>query len=186
MPRTRARAVTDGADPRRQRGVKVRVLVDWFGTGHRAACRLREEPSARPACTTACSIPGSSAAPRAATARSRDRPRDAFVGGINTNDDNAARLRTLRAAAGAALGFRGARAAGRWWRIHREGQAQWTRAGHLPLVHRIDLFRETRKQPPPLGEHPMRAGFVVRDNLRNRRTIQRAYLQAIGRRASGC
>jgi cardiolipin synthase len=27
----------------------------------------------------------------------------------------------------------------------------------------------------------MRAGLVVRDNLRNRRTIQRAYLQAIGR-----
>jgi cardiolipin synthase len=27
----------------------------------------------------------------------------------------------------------------------------------------------------------MRAAFVVRDNLRNRRTIQRAYLQAIGR-----
>ncbi len=26
----------------------------------------------------------------------------------------------------------------------------------------------------------MRAAFVVRDNLRNRRTIQRAYLQAIG------
>jgi cardiolipin synthase len=30
-------------DPRRQRGVKVRVLVDWFGTGRRTACRLGEE-----------------------------------------------------------------------------------------------------------------------------------------------
>jgi cardiolipin synthase len=38
-----------------------------------------------------------------------------------------------------------------------------------------------RKQPAALGDHPMRAAFVVRDNLRNRRTIQRAYLQAIGR-----
>jgi hypothetical protein len=27
---------------------------------------------------------------------------------------------------------------------------------------------------------PMLAAFVVRDNLRNRRTIQRAYLQAMG------
>jgi len=29
--------------------------------------------------------------------------------------------------------------------------------------------------------HAVQAGFVVRDNLRNRRTIQRAYLQALGR-----
>jgi cardiolipin synthase len=64
--------------------------------------------------------------------------------------------------------------------IHREAQAQWMRTGHLPLVRRMKLFKEMRKKPPALGEHPMRAGFVVRDNLRNRRTIQRAYLQAIG------
>jgi cardiolipin synthase len=53
--------------------------------------------------------------------------------------------------------------------------------GHLNLVRRINLFRELKKQPPTLGDRPMRAAFVVRDNLRNRRTIQRAYLQAIGR-----
>jgi cardiolipin synthase len=61
------------------------------------------------------------------------------------------------------------------------------RAGHLPIVGRINLYPRARKKPPTQGEQPMRAGFVVRDNLRNRRTIQRAYLQAIGQaRKSAC
>ncbi|MFZ3288205.1 MAG: phospholipase D-like domain-containing protein, partial [Telluria sp.] len=38
-----------------------------------------------------------------------------------------------------------------------------------------------RRRTKGAGETPMLAGFVVRDNLRNRRTIQRAYLQALGR-----
>jgi cardiolipin synthase len=105
----------------------------------------------------------------------------AFVGGINTNDDwlhdyaPYARLSAPRW--DFAVRVRGPLVAA----IHRESQAQWMRAGHLNLRNRIDLFRELRKHQPPLGERPMRAGFVVRDNLRNRRTIQRAYLQAIGR-----
>jgi cardiolipin synthase len=33
----------------------------------------------------------------------------------------------------------------------------------------------------PEGDKPMMAAFIVRDSLRNRHTIQRAYLQAIGR-----
>ena len=38
-----ARAVTDALTRAARRGVKVRVLADWFGTGHRIACRLKEE-----------------------------------------------------------------------------------------------------------------------------------------------
>ncbi len=64
--------------------------------------------------------------------------------------------------------------------IHFEAQAQWMRAGRLDMLSRIGLYRETRKAPPTEGARPMRAAFVVRDNLRNRSTIQRAYLQAIG------
>jgi cardiolipin synthase len=51
----------------------------------------------------------------------------------------------------------------------------------MNLIRRLGLFREMRRQPLGLGERPMQAAFVVRDNLRNRRTIQRAYLQALGR-----
>jgi cardiolipin synthase len=105
----------------------------------------------------------------------------AFVGGINTNDDwkhDYAPYAELPAPRwDFAVRVRGPLVE----RIHREAQAQWTRAGHLNIKHRYHLFKETRKQAPGQGEHPMRAGFVVRDNLRNRRTIQRTYLQAIGR-----
>ena len=38
-----ARAVTDALIRAAQRGVKVRVLADWFGTGNRVALRLKEE-----------------------------------------------------------------------------------------------------------------------------------------------
>jgi cardiolipin synthase len=37
-----------------------------------------------------------------------------------------------------------------------------------------------RKVQKQAVQHMVQAGFVVRDNLRNRRTIQRAYLQALG------
>jgi cardiolipin synthase len=54
------------------------------------------------------------------------------------------------------------------------------RTGRLRLRKRLQLFREMRKQPIPSCESPARAAFVVRDNLRNRATIQKAYLQALG------
>jgi len=105
----------------------------------------------------------------------------AFVGGINTNDDSLCDYAPYKPLPAPRWDFAVRVRGPLVERIHRESQAQWTRAGHLNIKHRYHLFRETRKQAPGLGERPMRAGFVVRDNLRNRRTIQRAYLQAIGR-----
>ena len=176
-----ARAVTEALKRAAQRDVKVRVLIDWFGTGNRVANRLREE------FTQAC-VHCRRFNPwfKRGVARSHRKicvvdGETAFVGGINTNDDwhhDYAPYAKLPAPRwDFAVRVRGPLVE----RIHREAQAQWTRVGHLNLAHRVNLFRETRKQAPSMGEHPMRAGFVVRDNLRNRRTIQRAYLQAIGR-----
>jgi cardiolipin synthase len=176
-----ARAVTEALKRAAKRDVKVRVLIDWFGTGNRVANRLREE------FTQAC-VHCRRFNPwfKRGVARSHRKicvvdGETAFVGGINTNDDwqhDYAPYAKLPAPRwDFAVRVRGPLVE----RIHREAQAQWTRVGHLNLTHRVNLFRETRKQAPGLGEHPMRAGFVVRDNLRNRRTIQRAYLQAIGR-----
>ncbi|MFD2450666.1 hypothetical protein [Ideonella paludis] len=42
--------------------------------------------------------------------------------------------------------------------------------------------RSSRQRPAPLAaeaEQPMRAALVVRDNLRQRRSIERAYIEAI-------
>jgi cardiolipin synthase len=162
------------------RGVKVRVLVDWFGTGHRACCR-RAEAFAAAGVQYRVFNPwfkrGIARTHRKITVVDGE---TAFVGGININDDLLCDYEPYRPLSAPRWDFavrvRGPLLA----QIHFEAQAQWMRAGRLDLFSRIELFRETRRTPPTEGARPMRAAFVVRDNLRNRRTIQRAYLQAIG------
>ena len=163
-----------------ERGLKVRVLVDWFGTGHRACCR-RAEAFARAGVYYRVFNPwfkrGIARTHRKITVVDGE---IAFVGGININDDMVCDYDPERALPAPrwdfAVSVRGPLVA----QIHFEAQAQWMRAGRLDILSRIGLYRETRKAPPTEGARPMRAAFVVRDNLRNRRTIQRAYLQAIG------
>ena len=163
-----------------ERGVKVRVLVDWFGTGHRACCR-RAEAFASAGVQYRIFNPwfkrGIARTHRKITVVDGE---TAFVGGININDDMLCDYEPHRPLSAPRWDFavqvRGPLLA----QIHFEAQAQWMRAGRLDLLSRIELFRETRRTPPTEGARPMRAAFVVRDNLRNRRTIQRAYLQAIG------
>jgi cardiolipin synthase len=176
-----AHAISEALGTAARRGVKVRVLADWFGTGNRTARRLKEE-FAQAGVHYRMFNPlfrrGMARSHRKITVVDRE---VAIVGGINTNDDLLCDYEPHAPLPAPRWDFavrvRGPLVA----EIHREAQAQWTRVGHLNLVRRLNLFREMRKQPVALGEHPVRAGFVVRDNLRNRRTIQRAYLQAIGR-----
>ena len=167
-----------------RRGVKVRVLVDWFGTGHRVCCRRAEafaEVGVHYRVFNKWFRRGVARTHRKITVVDGE---TAFVGGININDDMLCDYDPERPLPAPRWDFavqvRGPLVA----QIHFEAQAQWMRAGHLKLRHRMELFRETRRealrQPPGQGARPMRAAFVVRDNLRNRRTIQRAYLQAIG------
>jgi cardiolipin synthase len=163
-----------------ERGLKVRVLVDWFGTGHRACCR-RAEAFARAGVHYRVFNPwfkrGIARTHRKITVVDGE---IAFVGGININDDMRHDYEPYLPLPAPrwdfAVSVRGPLVA----QIHFEAQAQWMRAGRLDILSRIGLYRETRKAPPTEGARPMRAAFVVRDNLRNRRTIQRAYLQAIG------
>jgi cardiolipin synthase len=176
-----AQAVTEALIAAAKRGVKVRVLADWFGTGNRTAKQLAA--TFAQACVHYRMFNpwfrrGAARSHRKIAVIDRD---TAFVGGINTNDDKLCDYEPHAPLPAPRWDFavqvRGPLVA----EIHRESQAQWARVGHLNLVRRINLFREMRKRMPPLGERPMRAAFVVRDNLRNRRTIQHAYLQAIGR-----
>jgi len=164
-----------------QRGVKVRVVVDWFGTGDRIAKKLGAD-----LCEGGVHYRVFNPWFRRGLARSHrkivvvDR-KVAFVGGINVNDDWFCDYEPHAPLSAPRWDFavevRGPLVA----QIHLEAQAQWMRVGRLNLIRRLGLFREMRRQAPSLGERPILAGFVVRDNLRNRRTIQRAYLQALGR-----
>ena len=174
-------AVRDALIRAAERGVKVRVVADWWGTGHRGCARLGiafAEAGVRYRVFNPWFKRGVTRTHRKIAVIDRE---VAFVGGINVNDDwycdydPDTRLPAPRWDFAAQV--RGPLVTA----IHFEMQVQWARVGHLGLIRRIGLFREMRKPLPMDGDKPMQAAFVVRDNLRNRHTIQRAYLQAIGR-----
>ena len=164
-----------------RRGVRVRVLADWWGTGRRGCSRLGAsfaEAGVRYRVFNPWFRRGVTRTHRKLAVIDRE---VAFVGGINVNDDWVSdydpdtRLPAPRWDFAAQV--RGPLVTA----IHFEMQVQWARVGRLGLMRRLGLFREMRKELPLDGDKPMQAAFVVRDNLRNRHTIQRAYLQAIGR-----
>jgi cardiolipin synthase A/B len=164
-----------------QRGVQVRVLTDWFGTGHKAANRMHAE-------LVEAGVEHRIFNPwftRGITRTHRkicvvDRA-VAFVGGININDDMFAdvgpRIELAAPRWDFAVSVRGPLVAA----IHREAQTQWQRQGHIGLIKRYQLFKEMRKVAKAASDTTVQAGFVVRDNLRNRTKIQKAYLHALGR-----
>ncbi|RSZ56986.1 cardiolipin synthase ClsB [Massilia atriviolacea] len=174
------RAVTEALCRAGERGVKVRVVTDWWGTGHARSTALGVAFAAanvRFRAFNAWFKRGVARTHRKIVVVDRE---VAFVGGINVNDDwycdydPGKRLPAPRW--DFAVQVRGPLVAA----IHLEMQTQWARVGHLGLMKRIGLFREMRKDHALEGDKPMQAAFVVRDSLRNRHTIQRAYLHAIG------
>lgn len=163
-----------------RRGVKVRVVIDWFGSGN-AQCKRLAAVFAEAG--VHCRIfnrwfkKGVTRTHRKIAVIDRQ---IAFVGGINVNDDFLCDYDPTTPLPAPRWDF-AVRVSGPLVDdIHREAQAQWARVGHMGLLHRFDLFRELKREGPSAGHGAMQAGLVVRDNLRNRRMIQRAYLQAIG------
>jgi cardiolipin synthase len=163
-----------------QRGVKVRVVVDWFGTGNSTTKRLRDA-----FCSNGVHYRVFNPWFRRGISRSHRKitvvdNEIAFVGGININDDWLCDYKPEEKLPAPRWDFAVKVTGPLVAQIHLEAQAQWARVGHLDVFNRMNLFRELKKQPLGLGAGPMQAGFVVRDNLRNRRTIQQAYLKALG------
>ncbi|MDB5842667.1 MAG: cardiolipin synthase [Herminiimonas sp.] len=162
------------------RGVRVYVITDWIGTGRVQSKLLHNILSAN-------GVRHRSFNPwfRRGVARTHrkicvvDR-KLAFLGGLNINDDlisdddSADPLPAPRW--DFAIGITGPLVAA----IHREVTMQWARLGTLDLKSRWDRFRHARGVHIEAANKPAIAGLVVRDNLRNRRTIQRAYLYALG------
>jgi cardiolipin synthase len=162
------------------RGVAVNVIIDWLGTGNAHTKTLAKEMSdARIQCRifNPWFRRGVTRSHRKMCVVDRQ---VAFVGGLNVNDD-------LRADhdSNMILPFP------RWdfavqvigplvAKIHLELEAQWMRIGRLKLRLRLGLFREVRQVPVVGSGAPAHAALVVRDNLRNRRTIHRTYLHALG------
>jgi cardiolipin synthase len=165
------------------RGVFVNVITDWLGTGKEQSQRLERE-------FAGAGVHFRSYNPwfRRGTTRLHrklcvvDR-QVGFVGGLNINDD----MRDDE-------DFSVILPAPRWdfavsvsgplvAEIHREMEAQWVSLGRLQLNlrSRLEQIKTYRFRRSEVAAEPAMAGLVVRDNLRNRRTIERAYLQALGR-----
>lgn len=163
------------------RGVVVRVITDWFGTGNAQAERID-------AVLRAAKVEHRIFNPwfkRGFTRTHRkicvvDRE-VAFVGGININDDMVADHDPSVSLSAPRWDFAVVVQGPLVASIQKEAQTQWRRLGRMSLIKRIGLFNEMRKVNKIARQSTVQAGFVVRDNLRNRVTIQRAYLQALGK-----
>ncbi len=163
------------------RGVAVYAMTDWFGTGNAKIVKMNEvleQGGVQHRVFNPWFLRGITRTHRKICVVDRE---VGFVGGINTNDDYYCdydpRKRLPAPRWDFAVQVRGPLVL----RIHQEVQAQWARLGHLNIIRRIGLYREMRKRSKVVVDNPVVAAFVVRDNLRNRRTIQRAYLQALGK-----
>jgi cardiolipin synthase len=120
----------------------------------------------------------------------------AFVGGINLIDDrhdmnhgwtDAPRLDFAVRVQGPLVSAVHATARAMWARAHlahgwREEVRSLARSPR-PVQRAKALLKQLRMNPPPVrragDEQPMRAAFLVRDNLRQRRIIERSYVEAI-------
>lgn len=163
------------------RGVVVNVITDWMGTGHTYSALLTKE-FAQVGVNHRTFNPWF----RRGIARTHRKlcvvdQRTAFIGGINIIDDLAPDDAYSQRLAVPRWDFAVRIEGPLVTDIHLEVAAQWFRLGNLKLKSRWELFREMRARSRVAGEAPVLAALVVRDNLRNRRTIQRAYLQALGR-----
>lgn len=173
--------VRDALQRAAARGVSVFVVVDWLGTG-RATCKLLSQQLGAAGVQFRSFNPwfrrGIARTHRKICVTDRDY---AFVGGLNINDDLVSDRRPEVVLAAPRWDFAIRISGTLVATIYLEMTAQWTRLGNMKLLARWENFRRSRALLPGGGGGPAQAGLVLRDNLRDRRTIQRAYLQALGR-----
>ncbi|MBI1834580.1 MAG: cardiolipin synthase ClsB [Burkholderiales bacterium] len=163
-----------------QRGVTVRLIIDWIGSGNRLSIQLQERLQA-----SAIDCRVFNPWFRRGLTRTHRKiividHQIAFVGGINIIDDlhsddgDLVRLPFPRWDFSVAI--EGKLVA----RIHKEIEAQWLKIGKLKILKRLQIARDLRQHPRLNFTHEGLAALVIRDNLRNRNTIQKAYLKALG------
>ena len=162
------------------RGINVNIITDWLGTGHAQSMKLNQEfrtHRVNHRIFNAWFQRGITRTHRKICVIDR---RIAFLGGLNINHD----LRSDD-------NFHVLLPAPRWDmavqvtgplvdHIHLEIELQWMLLGGFHFRYRWEKFRDKWLRMQPVSGDPVQAGLVVRDNLRNRRTIEKAYLRALG------
>lgn len=164
-----------------QRGVVVYVITDWHGCGRTQSNCLQRDFLAAGVQHRRFNPWFRRGVPRTHRKICVVDRKLAFIGGLNINDDlfsDDASRRPLPAPRwDFAVKIEGPLVDA----IHREVEAQWARLGPMTLKTRWERFKEISETHITISGAPALAGLVVRDNLRNRRTIQRTYLQALGK-----
>jgi len=163
-----------------RRGVQISVLVDWIGTGRRQSALLQQEFAAAGVACRSFNPWFRRGIPRMHRKLCVVDRQVAFLGGLNIvddlHDDDHPAVTLPAPRWDFAVRIEGPLVAA----IHWEAALHWVRQGSLGLLARWTTLREQRRQRPAESREPIVAGLVVRDNLRNRRTIQNAYLKALG------
>jgi cardiolipin synthase len=162
------------------RGLQVHVMIDWIGCGKDVSLALQEQFSIA---KVDCRI-FNPWFKRGLTRTHRKLcvvdQRIAFVGGINIIDDYLSDDGSNTALAFPRWDFAIKIEGGLVALIDKEITAQWLKLGKLPFLKRLRLARSLRQIIPRQELMSSLAALVVRDNLRNRTTIQKAYLKALG------
>jgi cardiolipin synthase len=161
------------------RGVIVKVVIDWMGTGRVQCDALRREfRQSRVHCRifNPWFRHGIARTHRKLCVVDR---KLAFLGGLNINDDMLSDDRAHVALPAPRWDFAVRINGPLVYRIYVELDAQWSKLNSFGLKSRWSLLRNLYAKRAVSGG-PAYAALVVRDNLRNRRTIQRAYLKALG------
>jgi cardiolipin synthase len=162
------------------RGVTVHVLVDWLGTGHASTSALKEELEAagvRFACFNPWFRKGIARTHRKMVVIDR---RLAFLGGLNINDDMLSDDGSWLPLPAARWDFAVSVSGPLVEVIHAETVSLWARQQPQTLRRRFENLRRLYSERVQPLHQVEQAALVVRDNLRNRNTIQRALLQALG------
>jgi len=163
-----------------RRKVRVHVITDWIGTGRVHSKKLNERLLAggvKHRIFNPWFMRGVARTHRKICVIDR---KVAFLGGLNINDDMISDDDSATPLPAPRWDF-GVRITGPLVAaIHFEVTTQWARLGRLNLKSRLERMRKLRTTHVENENAPAFAALVVRDNLRNRRTIQRAYLHALG------
>lgn len=163
-----------------KRGVQVQVMIDWVGCGDAYASQLQSEFQ-RDGVECRIFNPWF----KRGLVRSHRKlcvidQRIAYVGGINIIDDRLPDNDEAQELPFPRWDFAVQLQGHLVSLIHKEVAAQWLKLGRFKLLQRLRLARELRKPPSTADDRHCLAALVIRDNLRNRSTIQKAYLLALG------
>lgn len=174
-----AKLVTQALCDAARRGVCVQVIIDWIGGGNQTAQLQTDFSDAGVQCRLFN--------PWFKRGLARTHRKMAvidqsvgFIGGINIIDDCVSDDGRNTPLAFPRWDFAVQVRGNLVSALHKEISAQWLKMGKLQLMQRLKLAVNLRMPPVSSTDHLSQAALVIRDNLRNRSTIQKAYLKALG------